>query len=90
MAKMRVVAVKMSSEPISIKIVYEKNGSMYMRTGADGFSVGKPLKHPLVALINKWGFRKVSNPPEFRDAEEIVDNITGFELRQDGKIVFSG
>ncbi|MNJ80570.1 hypothetical protein D3C77_789960 [compost metagenome] len=60
-----------------------------MRTGEDGFERGKPLKAPLKAVLNKWGFRVVENPPEFRDAEELIDNLTGFSLNNDGKVTFS-
>lgn len=85
---MKVVAVKMNDEPISMKIVYEKNGSYYIRSGADGFSRGEPIKCPVKALLNKWGFREVINPPEFRDSDEIVDSITGFGQKSDGTIEY--
>jgi hypothetical protein len=88
MAKMQVVAVKLSKEPISIKVAYQKEGKLYIRTGEDGFTHGKPANAPLNSLLNKWGFRRVGNPPEFRDAEELIDGITGFGLQQDGTIKY--
>lgn len=89
MNKMKVVAIKLDSEPISIKVLYEKAGRLYIRTGKDGFASGKPAPAPITALVNKWGFRKIENPPEFRDAEEIIDSITRFALHNNGKVHYS-
>jgi len=90
MGKMKVLAIKMSGDPHSMRVVYEKDGKTFMRTGEDGFESGRPLKAPLPALLNKWGFRKVDNPPEFRDSEELVDGLTGFELKNSGTVVYNG
>jgi hypothetical protein len=90
MAKMKIVAIRMSKEPISVKVLYEKNGLLYVRTGDDGFTKGQPTRAPMSSLINKWGFRKVENPPEFRDSDELIDNITAFEMLPSGKVRYSG
>ena len=85
---MKILAIKMNKEPLSTKVIYEKNGSLFIRTGADGFTKGTPLKAPLKSALNKWGFRSVVNPPEFRDSDELIDNIGKFDMASDGKIKF--
>jgi len=88
--KMYVRALKLTDDPHSCKIVYDKGGSLYMRTGEDGFKVGKRLQAPLSTITNKWGFYPVSNTPWFRDAEELVDNLNKFDVGQDGKLYYNG
>lgn len=89
MSRMRVIAVKLTEDPASTKVLYEKDGKSYIRDGDDGFKTGRLSKAPVTALLNKWGFRKVTNPPEFRDAEELVDGLEGFELSNDGSVSYS-
>ncbi|MNI89610.1 hypothetical protein D3C73_1470310 [compost metagenome] len=81
--------MKFSADPEAIKVLYEKEGKLYIRAGQDGFETGKAANAPLKSIINKWGFRTVENPPEFRDAEELLDGLPNFELKSDGKISYS-
>lgn len=90
MAKMKILAVKLTRDPSSTKVVYEKNGKQFIRSGEDGFVKGTATQAPLKALSHKWGFRLVENPPEFRDADEIIDNLGKFEVKQDGTVSYAG
>lgn len=87
MVKMKVVAIKMTKDIESIKIAYEKNGRLFIRSGADGFMLGKPCQSPLRGL-GKWGFKTVEPNPEFRDSEEIIDNLDRFSMKSDGSIQY--
>lgn len=89
MSRMIVVAIKLTGDIDSMKIVYERNGRLFVRSGSDGFSVGKPLQSPLRGL-GKWGFKLVEPNPEFRDAEEIIDNLDRFSMKNDGTIQYYG
>jgi hypothetical protein len=87
MAKMIVVAIKLTKDIDSIKIAYEKNGRLFIRSGADGFVVGQPCQSPLRGL-GKWGFKTVEPNPEFRDSEEIIDNLDRFSMKSDGTVQY--
>lgn len=87
MAKMVVVAIKLTKDIDSIKVAYEKNGRLFIRSGADGFVVGQRCQSPLRGL-DKWGFKTVEPNPEFRDAEEIIDNLDRFSMKADGTVQY--
>lgn len=92
---MIVKAVKLTKDLMSTKVVYEKDGILYMRSGQDLFQVGKKLIVPLKSLLNKHGFKSVGDSyndlddqPVFKDAGDIVDNITNFQTYPDGKVKY--
>ena len=87
MAKMTVKAIKLTQDIESIKIAYEKNGKLYIRNGNDGFSTGHVAQGDLSSL-GKWGFRKVDPYPQFRDSEEIIDNLAKFHLDSSGIVKY--
>jgi hypothetical protein len=89
MAKMIIKAMKLTEDIDSIKIAYEKNGKLWVRSGKDGFSNGTPVQSDFSSL-GKWGFRKVDPNPQFRDAEEIIDNLDKFQLDNNGVIRYYG
>jgi hypothetical protein len=86
---MEVVAMKLTTDIFSAKVVYKKDGRLYLRSGKDGFTSGEPLQTTLSGVMAKWGFRKVANPPTFRDGNELKQNITNFAMNSDGTIQFS-
>ncbi len=86
---MKIVAMKLTSDPDSIKVAYEKNGVLYVRSGKDGFHTGTKAQSDFRSL-GKWGFRKVDPNPEFRDAEELIDNLDKFSLDNKGVIRYYG
>lgn len=86
---MLVVAIKLTDSPDTTKIVYEKDGAMFIRSGSDGFQNGTKAQTNLKAIVTKWGFTRVDNPPQLKDADDIVDNLDKFQLKSDGSIVFS-
>jgi len=86
---MIIVAIKLTEEPSHIKVVYEKDGSLFIRSGADGFEKGIPAQTSLKAIVSKWGFTKVQSPPHFEDADELIDNLDKFGMKPDGTVVFS-
>lgn len=86
---MLVVAIKLTDIPDTTKVVYEKDGAMYIRTGADGFQEGKKAQTSLMAILTKWGFTRVQNPPQFDHADDIIENLDRFQVKSDGSIVFS-
>jgi hypothetical protein len=89
MAKMIVKAIKLTEDIESIKIAYEKHGKLYIRNGNDGFTTGNATQGDLSSL-GKWGFRKVDPNPQFRDAEEIIDNLDKFSLDNTGVVKYHG
>lgn len=89
MAKMIIKAIKLTEDIESIKIAYEKNGKLFVRNGGDGFAKGQAAQADLSSL-GKWGFRKVEPNPQFRDAEEIIDNIDKFSLDNSGVVKYHG
>jgi hypothetical protein len=89
MAKMTIMAMKLTDDIDSIKIAYEKNGQLFVRNGSDGFANGTKAQTDLSGL-GKWGFRKVEPNPQFRDAEEIIDAIDKFHLDNNGVIKYYG
>jgi hypothetical protein len=86
---MLILAMKLTTDIHSIKIVYEKKENLYMRSGDDGFKNGKVVQTNLKAIIDKWGFRKIDNPPEFKDADELLDNLDKFSVSNNGMITYS-
>lgn len=86
---MKVLAIKLTTDIFSAKAIYEKNGKLYLRSGKDGFTEGQPLQTTLSGATAKWGFRKVMNPPEFRDGNELKQNIPNFSMNSDGSIQFN-
>lgn len=88
MSKMKVKVAKLTTDIYSTKIVYEKNGKLYVRSGKDGFKIGQPVQSSIQSL-KLWGFKEVHNAPIFRDGEEMFQNINKFELKQDGSAVYS-
>jgi len=87
---MRILAIKMSVDPGGTKVAYEKGGNMFIRHGYDNFMLGKPLNCPIQALIDKWGFNEIENPPHAKDGREISGLITKFELKPNNKVSFVG
>jgi hypothetical protein len=87
--RMRIVAAKLTEDRDSIRLAYEKNGKLFVRSGADDFKVGTPLTISVDNLY-KWGYRKIINPPQFIDAGDVLNNIDKFELKTDGSVVYSG
>lgn len=85
---MLVLAMKLTDDPDSTKIIYEKDAKLYIRSGEDGFKIGKAVQTSLKSILNKWGFRKIDNPPEFKDAGELVDNLSNFSLGSNGMILY--
>jgi len=85
-----VKAMKLTEDPHSTKLLYEKDGTLFIRNGGDGFTRGVKSQSPFVSLRNKWGFREVENPPTFRDGAEIQRSIHLFNLKEDGRISYSG
>lgn len=88
--RMYIKAIKLTKDEKSIKIVYEKNGKHYIRSGKDGFKRGIALQVKVSTLLNTWGFRKVDNAPYFYDGSEIQENINRFALNNKGEIYYSG
>lgn len=88
MAMMKVEAIKYTKDVSSFKIVYEKNGTLFMRTGMDTFQKGRRVPVPLNTLINKHGFRRVEDAPSFRDAGDIIDNLNRFQMSTDGTLSY--
>lgn len=86
---MRVEAVKITDDQSSFKIAYEKNGKYFVRSGEDNFSVGNKV-HSNIESLWKWGFRKVENPPNFRDSDEMLQNYNKFQLKSDGSVTYTG
>lgn len=90
MSKMTVQAIKLTDDIESIKVVYEKNGKLYVRNGSDGFAKGIISRTGLSAL-GKWGFYKVEEPyPQFRDAEELINGLDKFQMDSQGKVKYYG
>ncbi len=89
MSKMLVKAIKLTDDVESIKIAYEKNGKLYIRSGTDGFEKGQPAQGDLSSL-GKWGFRKVESGPELRDSDEIIDSLDKFSMNSSGIVKFHG
>lgn len=88
MDDMIVKAIKLTKDPISTKIVYEKNGTLYIRDGSTGFAKGRKVSAPLRSLLSKWGFREVENGPIFRNGEEISQSLHRFEMGENGRVSF--
>lgn len=84
---MKVVAVKITQDKSSFKVAYEKNHKVYVRDGGHYFKIGKQA-HDGYNSLWKWGFRKVENPPTFRDAQDIQDNYEAFQMKADGSITY--
>lgn len=85
---MKVIAAKLTEDMYSSKIAYEKNNSVYIRTGRDGFKIGIPYEGAITSLFTKWGFRKVDNPPDLKSSQDIVDSMDKFQIRTDGVIQY--
>ncbi|MDP4224880.1 MAG: hypothetical protein Q8910_00725 [Bacteroidota bacterium] len=85
---MVVKAIKLTKDSSSTKVVYEKDGTLFMRNGEDGFIKGIKVDAPLRSLINKWGFKEIINPPIFNNGKEISQSLNRFELTDEGKVSF--
>lgn len=85
---MKVLAIKLTTDIDSIKVVYEKNGRTYVRSGVDGFTVGQPLGAP-VRSLGKRGFSVVEPNPVFKNAEELIDNLDRFHMKSNGTVTYS-
>jgi len=83
-------AMKLTEDPHSTKLLYEKDGVLFIRNGSDGFTKGVKSQSSLVSLKNKWGFRDVENSPTFGSGVEIQRALHLFDLKSDGNIVYSG
>lgn len=80
--------MKMTSDIESIKVAYEKNGKMYVRNGGDGFATGQPLNAPIKSL-GKVGFSYVEPNPVFKNADELIDNLGRFHVKDNGGISYT-
>lgn len=71
----------------SRRLVYEKNGKFFIRSGTDKCQVGIPLPTSYKTLFTQYGFRGIEgNPPAFIDANDMWENLDKFHLTSDGKI----
>lgn len=86
----KVLAVKLTEDVESTKILYEKNGKKYVRCGGDGFSKGLPTNQE--NLLYQFGYKKVDGDvvPEFRDGKHISENIQNFHLTRNNTVNFTG
>lgn len=89
MTGMKIVGAKLSAYDVFSKFIYEKNGSLFIRSGEDDFVKGQGLQCTLNGACEKWGFYKVENPPTFRDGQELMDNVKGFEMTTRKTIKFT-
>jgi hypothetical protein len=90
MGRIKVLAIKITSDIHSIKVAYEGgDGKLYVRSGMNGFKVGQPVQGSIESL-GKWGFRKVINPPYFSDGSELHENIGKFQLKVNGEVTYTG
>jgi len=88
MSRMYVKAIKLTDDPHSTKVAYEKNGKLYVRSGNNKFSKGIPSPVPLSTLYTIWGFRKVTDAPYFYDGQELWENIQRFQMTRDGTVKY--
>ena len=89
MSKMIVHGVKLTKDTHSIRVLYEKNGNFFVRSGKDGFREGHPITSSYESLFEQWGFRKLEEPlPVFRDREEMLDGVPKFQLKNNGRITY--
>ena len=86
---MEVIGIKFMDDDASTRIAYRKNGSVYVRKGTDGFSVGSPLHGASEHLFTRFGYRRVENGPVFRDSSEIKENVHRFGIGRGGTAVYS-
>lgn len=77
---MEIEAIRPSETPELSRVLYSKKDKLYVRTGSDGFRLGKPFQSTIEGALYKWGFYRVENPPKFIDAEDILENISNFHL----------
>lgn len=91
MGKIIVEGLKLSTNPISTKVLYSKDGKHYIRTGADNFSKGDPIRQHVSSYFTKWGFRQmIDSRPEFYDGEELARNIDKFQPAPGYKVKYYG
>lgn len=86
---MTIKAIKLTADKASIKVIYEKDGRLFIRTGDDKFKTGVPLQASLRSYMSKWGFRKVTEAPRMADGAEIEENIHRFQISpSDGSVSY--
>ena len=86
---MKILAAKLSSNPLLSAFVYDKKGVLYIRSGQDDFIKGYGLQTTLEGACAKWGFSKLENPVEMRDGQDLYDNAKNFSLSNDGKVKYN-
>ena len=87
---MYIKAIKITKDVKSIKIAYERDGKLYVRSGKDNFKKGVAVQGKAESLMATWGFRKVTDSPYFYDGQEILENISKFEMNNKGEISYNG
>lgn len=87
---MTVHGILLTEDITSIRILYEKKGKYFVRSGVDKFRVGVPLPTSYMAMFTQAGFRKVREPlPVFRNWEEMYDGASRFSLTKEGSVTYS-
>jgi hypothetical protein len=88
---LRVIGIKISKSAKSTKVLYEKKGKHYIRSGNDDFSKGEPIRQHVSSYFTKWGFRPiVDGDATFRDGQELYENIDKFQVAPDYKAKYYG
>lgn len=86
---LKILAVKVCSNPMMNKFIYEKNNTLYVRSGEDDFIKGYGLQTTLDGACAKWGFYKMDKPIEMRDGQDLYDNSKYFHLTNRGTIEYN-
>lgn len=91
MGKLVVEGVKLSTSPLSTKVLYQKDGKYFIRSGADEFAKGDPIRQHVSAYFTKWGFRQlVDSRAEFWDGQELARSIDKFQPVAGCKVKYYG
>lgn len=87
---MIVHGVKMTEDIESRKVLYERDGKFFIRSGNDDFHRGKPLGRSYRSYFTQSGYRKMKEPlPMFRDKEELAEGVRNLSVVDGGKVEYT-
>ena len=88
MSDMAVKSIKLTKDVYSTKVLYEKRGRLFIRSGRDKFTTGELYLGSKESLGSAWGYRKVLDAPTFRDSKEMLEGVSKFQMKQDGTVEY--
>lgn len=86
---MKIIGIKMTEDSASTKIMYIKDNKIYVRSGADDFTTGRPLQGSYTHLMDRFGYREVINPPIVNSAEEMANAVSKFQPKNRGRAQYT-